>query len=76
MAARIAWDDLIDRPTLSTGQADNLKIDTGKTRYWVSRCGIADGLSTDHLVTVERLTAGRWEAVDEYDGMTLETAAQ
>jgi hypothetical protein len=66
--AEIAWDDLIDRPTLATGQADNLKLDTGQTRYWVSRCGIEDGEPFAETVHVERLIDGRWETVHTYDG--------
>lgn len=68
MAARIAAQDLADKPTLSVGQADNLKIDTGQTRYWLSRCGVEDGLAYDNMVTVERLINGRWVEVDQYDG--------
>lgn len=66
---RIAWNDLIDRPTLSQGQVDDLKIDTGQTRYWVSRCGIEDGEPFEKTVHVERLIDGRWETVLTYDGM-------
>jgi CDGSH-type Zn-finger protein len=66
--ARITADDLRDRPTLATGQADSLKIDTGQTRYWLCRCGIADGMPYDDQVTVERLIDGRWETVDTYPG--------
>jgi hypothetical protein len=44
-------------PTLATGQADDLKIDTGNRRVWVSR--------VDGSVSVERLKNGRWEIVDD-----------
>lgn len=68
MTARIAYDDLADRPTLTQSQADDLKIDTGTTRYWVSRCGVKDGMPFAHTCSVERLVDGRWELIDEYDG--------
>lgn len=50
--------DLARRPTLSVGQAADLKIDTGTMRVWLSRCGIADGEAQP--VQVERLVGGRW----------------
>ena len=53
-------------PTLSTGQADSLKIDTGVKRVWLCRCGRADGMCCDAHVTIEALSpAGRWETVEE-----------
>lgn len=57
-------------PTLATGQVDNLKVDTGYSRVWLCRCGIADGMPADHWVTVETLSRlGRWETVDEYEAV-------
>lgn len=70
--AEISAQDLADRPTLSVGQADNLKIDTGETRYWLCRCGIADGMEWENTVTIERLIDGRWETVHTYDGGEVE----
>ena len=61
-------DDLRDRPTLSTGQADDLKIDTGSTRVWLCRCGVADGMPYDDAITVEHLIDGRWVEVEQYAG--------
>jgi hypothetical protein len=53
-------------PTLSVGQADNLKFDEGGYRIWLCRCGVADGMPYDNQTTIERFeeTAGRW--VDAY----------
>lgn len=56
------------RRTLSTGQCDDLKIDTGKTRVWLSRCGVADGEPYEDKVSVEKLRGGRWVVVEEYPG--------
>ena len=40
-------------PTLSVGQADDLKIETEVTRIWLSRCGVEDGEPFPNKVTVE-----------------------
>lgn len=40
-------------PTLSTGQAGSLKIETEDIRIWLSRCGVADGEPYENKVTVE-----------------------
>lgn len=63
-------DDLRDLPTLCVGQTDDLKIETLTERVWLCRCGIADGAQFREGITVERLIAGRWETVDEYEGAT------
>ena len=54
-------------PTLSVRQADDLKVDTGATRVWLCRCGVADGMPYDNQVTVERLHNGRWLAWEKYE---------
>lgn len=56
---KLTVSDLKKLPTLSTGQADDLKIDTGTTRVWLARCG-------HPKITFERLREGRWEACDAY----------
>jgi hypothetical protein len=53
-------------PTLCTGQADDLKIDTGRMRVWLSRCSVEDGEPYDNKITVERLRNGRWEEVETF----------
>lgn len=55
-------------PTLATGQADNLKVDDGEIRVWLSRMTKADGMPYNGQVTVERLTDGRWITEEEYRG--------
>ena len=48
-------------PTLSTSQADDLKIDKpGDYRVWLSRCGVAHGEPFPNKVTVERWTNDKW----------------
>lgn len=61
--------DLENLPTLSTSQADDLKIDDGNTRVWLCRCGVADGMPYDNQITIEELDShGRWVVVATYEG--------
>lgn len=53
-------------PTLSQSQADDLKIDDGKYRVWLSRADETDGMPYHSMVTVEALQDGRWSKVHEY----------
>ena len=59
--------ELKGRATLSTGQADDLKIDNGNTRVWLSRCGVADGAECDNMVSIEERINGRWEETETYE---------
>lgn len=61
-------DELRDMPTLSVGQADNLKVDTGSTRVWLCRLGFVDGMPYDDQITIEHLVDGRWVEVETYAG--------
>lgn len=55
--------------TLSTGQADDLKLETGQGyRFWLSRCGVEDGEPYEHTITVEYEENGSWVNVCRYDG--------
>jgi hypothetical protein len=56
------------RRTLSTGQCDDLKVDTGRHRVWLSRCTRDDGEPYNNKVTVEQLVGGRWVEVETYRG--------
>jgi len=60
--------DLENLPTLSTGQADDLKIDTAGMRVWLCRCGLSDGARFRRGVSVEILRDGKWEVAHEYEG--------
>ena len=63
------FDELEELPTLSEGYVDNMKIDEGDVRWWLSRCGIFDGEPYENTVTVEALTAdGQWRDAFRYDG--------
>ncbi len=61
-------EELRGMPTLSTSQADDLKIETDRTRIWLSRCGIEDGEKFDNKITIEMIVDGNWETVMEYAG--------
>lgn len=56
-------------PTLSVGQADDLKVDDGTTRIWLSRVGVDDGMAYDNMVSVQRYQGNRWTVVDEYQAL-------
>jgi hypothetical protein len=56
-------------PTLSQGQADDLKIDSGTVRIWLSRCGVEDGEPCDNKVTIEEYVDGRWVEVGWYEAL-------
>lgn len=56
-------------PTLSVGQAEDLKIETANTRVWLSRCKKEDGEPYNNKVTVERYIEGRWVTVKRYKAL-------
>ncbi len=56
-------EELEAMPTISSGHTCNLKVDTGQTRVWLSRCGPEDGLPENERITYERLRGGRWITV-------------
>jgi hypothetical protein len=64
----VSLDELEAMPTLTEGQADDLKIDNDDgERIWLSRCTAADGEPWDNKVTVERLIDGRWTEVEWWE---------
>jgi hypothetical protein len=60
--------ELRDLPTLSQGQADDLKVQDGKIRVWLSRMTVEDGMPYDDQITIEQLVNGRWITIEEYPG--------
>jgi hypothetical protein len=51
-------------PTISIGQCCDLKIETDSgERWWLCRLPVGQ---TDHRITVERYTAGRWETTQVF----------
>lgn len=53
-------------PTITVGQADDLKLETGNIRIWLSRCGVADGEPYENKVTVESRGFYSWRTVETY----------
>jgi len=58
--------ELKRKPTLSVGQAEDLKIETAKRRVWLSRCGKEDGEPYNNKVTEEQYLNGRWITMRAY----------
>ena len=56
--------ELGEKDTLSQGQAEDLKVDEGGVRWWLSRCGPEDG--QDFPIGVEVCIKGRWTEVHRY----------
>lgn len=55
-------------PTLSTSQADSLKIDKpGEYRVWLSRCSVEDGEPYPNKVTIERWCGFKWVQERTYE---------
>lgn len=65
---RPGTEELDAMPTIIEGQADDLKMDDGGTRWWLGRCGIADGMPFENTVEVEVYLEGGWTSVLIYDG--------
>jgi hypothetical protein len=65
--------ELDKMPTLSIGQADDLKIYNTKrlNKVWLSRMAIEDGMPYNNQVTIERYNpeAGRWVIVEQYEAI-------
>ena len=53
-------------PTLSVGQAEDLKIETANIRVWLSRCKVEDGEPYNNKVTEEQYLNGRWVTARAY----------
>ena len=55
-------------PTITQGQADDLKVDEGDgIRIWLARVGVEDGMPCDNMVTIEELQSGSWVEVGWYE---------
>ena len=74
-AARIAWgeqftlEELESLPTLCVSQADDLKINDGLWRVWLSRCTVEDGEPYNNKVTVEYCYNGCWVTEQMYQAI-------
>ena len=59
--------ELEELETISQGQADDLKIEDGNIRVWLSRMTIEDGMPYNNQVSIEKLQNGAWKIIDEYE---------
>jgi hypothetical protein len=53
-------------PTLDQAHFDNLKVEEGNTRVWLSRMEKQDGAPYDNQVTVEIAIKGKWYTIEQY----------
>jgi hypothetical protein len=60
-------EELESLPTLTEGHMDDLKVDDGEYRVWLSRMTKADGAPYDHRVTIEKLMDGKWTTIETYE---------
>ena len=61
--------DLEKLPTLAVGQADDLKIDKGNMRVWLSRMTVADGMPYNNQVNIERYINNSWRITDTFEAV-------
>jgi len=61
--------ELLEMPTISQGQTDNLKYEDEDTRVWLSRMTVEDGMPYNNQVTVEKYIDNNWVTVDEYEAV-------
>lgn len=60
-------DELNKMPTISSGQADDLKYETKDLRIWLSRLTIADGMEYNNQVSIDMNRNGTWHTLALYE---------
>ncbi|MEK3698198.1 hypothetical protein NYE33_14650 [Paenibacillus sp. FSL R10-2199] len=66
MDKKYSLSELKAMPTLLQAHTDDLKIETGNQRVWLSRMTVEDGMPYNNQVTVEVCANGKWNTVDTY----------
>lgn len=63
--------ELEEMETIRESHEDNLKVDNGHIRIWLSRMTIEDGMPYNNMVTVEILNPKNyaWETIAEYEAL-------
>ena len=61
--------ELESMETLCVGQADDLKVEEDGKRIWLCRCGIADGMDYDNMVSVEEYINNSWIITRTYEAV-------
>lgn len=65
----LSADELENMETIVQGHADDLKIDDGRFKVWLCRCGIEDGMPYDNAVTIETVIEGKYVEVLMYEAL-------
>ena len=70
MGKKYTAKELEKLPTISEGQADDLKVEVGGKRIWLSRMTKEDGMPYNNQVTEEKFDSksGSWKTVRVYRG--------
>lgn len=63
--------ELSDLPTLSTGQAEDLKSEWSGVCFWLSRCGLEDREPFENTISIEVQDFDGWVLYHRYDGGTI-----
>lgn len=63
---RFSSEELERMPRLAVGQAEDLRYDDGKHRWWLDRVGPESG-ATHRIAVEELLPTGIWKTVHEYE---------
>lgn len=66
ITAGYSLDYLQSLPTLHVDHFDNLKINTGKVKVWLSRMTITDGMPYDNQVTIEQYINGTYQIIHQF----------
>lgn len=68
---RFTLSEIEEMEVIHESQTDDLVLEQGQgdgqVRVWVSRMTVSDGMPYNNQVTVEKLTNGAWETIDEYE---------
>lgn len=59
--------ELKETPTIEKGHFEDLKLDDGTFKVWLSRMTVADGAEYNNQVTVKQLSNGKWYTIAEYE---------
>jgi len=65
----LSLNEIEEMETIIEGYADDLKIDDGRFKVWLSRVGIDDGMPYDNAITIETVIEGKWVEVLMYEAL-------
>ena len=67
LQGKLKLSHLRNMPTLHQGHFNNVKHEDKNYKICLSRMTIADGMSYNNQVTVEKLIKGNWETIKEFE---------